>query len=255
VADYINNVAVADAYTPALILGPDYSARRAVITVANNPVLMQFAIGDVGNWRWTDEREFFSIPQSFRVNKVIGVKFRNANAGQVARVLAVLSGDEDPDFESGVPFSGILSPTGAITPVNIQCAARIYAVGRNDAMANGVFLDAVMPSLDYQTDATMNATPNKITIPPGFGGKYVVSAAVQFNVNPSLYSIIRVLVNGGTPPGPQFTGAQIAGTQAAGPTHTDIVQLAAGDVVSFQVWQSNGGTFFAASLALAYISA
>jgi hypothetical protein len=114
-ADYINNVAAGDAYTDDCTLGPDFTTNAAVITVANNAVLMQFAIGKVGDWRWTDEREFFSIPQSFRVADIIGVKFRNANPGQTARILAVLSGVGDPDFQSGIPFTGTLSASGAIS--------------------------------------------------------------------------------------------------------------------------------------------
>jgi hypothetical protein len=115
-ADYINNVAAGDAYTAACTLGPNFEARDVVITIANNPALMQFAVGKVGDWRWTDEREFFSIPQSFRVSNVIGVKIRNANPGQVARVLVVLSGSDDPGFDSGIPFTGVLSAGGGVTP-------------------------------------------------------------------------------------------------------------------------------------------
>lgn len=115
-ADYINNVAAGDQYTPACSLGPDYAAKYAVITIANNPALMQFAIGVPGNWRWTDEREFQSIPQSFRVGGVIGLRVRNASPGNVARVLAVLAGDDDPDFQSGVPFTGVLAAGGGVTP-------------------------------------------------------------------------------------------------------------------------------------------
>lgn len=115
-ADYINNIAAADVYTPDLTLGPNFEATAVVITVANNPVLMQFAVGKYGSWRWTDEREFYSITQSFRVSNVIGVKFRNANPGQIARVLADLAGGvDDPIFESGMPFTGILSASGAIS--------------------------------------------------------------------------------------------------------------------------------------------
>lgn len=118
-ADYINNVAAADGYTTACTLGPDFQAKVAVITVANNPALLQFAVGRLGSWHWTDEREFFSIPQSFKVGNIIGVRFRNAVAGQVARILATLSGgDDDPVFESGLPFTSILSAAGGITPVS-----------------------------------------------------------------------------------------------------------------------------------------
>jgi hypothetical protein len=120
VADYINNVAAGDQYTPACTIGPNFSCNNVVLTIANNAALMQFAVGAEGNWRWTDEREFLSIPQSFRVGNVVGVRVRNAQAGQVARVLAVLAGgDGDPDFQSGQPFVGILTPSGTIVPANV----------------------------------------------------------------------------------------------------------------------------------------
>lgn len=128
-ADYINNVACGDNYTPALTIGPNYDGKSCVITVANNPVLMQFALGKLGEWRWTDEREFFTIPQSFQVGNVIGVRFRNANAGQVARVLAVLAGDDDPLFQSGMPFTGTLTAAGNVVPAGSGLTGLVNANG------------------------------------------------------------------------------------------------------------------------------
>lgn len=123
--DVINNAAAADQYTQALTLGPNYQADGVTITVANNPALMQFAVGYPGNWRWADEREWqVAANQSFRVNRVIGVRFRNAVAGAVARIIATLAGPDDPDFGTGLFFTGTLNPNGTITPaanpVNIQ---------------------------------------------------------------------------------------------------------------------------------------
>lgn len=129
-ADFLNNVAAQDVYSPACSIGPYYEARTAVITVANNAALLQFAVGSYGNWRWMDEREYFSITQSFRVGRVIGVRFRNATAGQVARILATLSGDDDPDFESGTPFTGTLTASGQISPtVSLTTGDIFYSAG------------------------------------------------------------------------------------------------------------------------------
>lgn len=114
-ADYINNVSAQDEYAAALTLGPTFTAKSAIITVANNPALMQFAIGRIGDWRWTDEREFFSIPQSFRVGNIVGIRFRNAVAGDPAQILCTLYGDADPVFEAGTPFTATLSATGSIS--------------------------------------------------------------------------------------------------------------------------------------------
>lgn len=147
-ADYLNNVACADNYTPACTIGPNFDARTVVITIANNPVLMQFGIGKLGDWRWTDEREFFAIPQSFQVGKVIGVRFRNANPGNIARVLAVLSGDDDPAFQSGIPFTGFLSAAGAITPIGALLTGAVSSAG---AIVAGTGFTAVRDSAGNYT--------------------------------------------------------------------------------------------------------
>lgn len=114
-ADYLDNVAAEDVYADALSLGPDFATDTATVTIANNPVLMQFAIGKVGDWRWTEEREYFSIPQSFRIGNIVGIRFRNATPGAVAQVLCTLFGPADPIFEAGTPFTQTLSPEGQIS--------------------------------------------------------------------------------------------------------------------------------------------
>lgn len=144
-ADYINNVAAADAYTPALSLGPNFDARTAVITVANNSALMQFAVGKIGDWRWTDEREYFSIPQSFRVGNIIGVRFRNANAGQVARILCTLSGEDDIQFESGLPFTGTLSASGGVSSDVIIPTVALAAFPPANPQ-DGLLIELVLPA-------------------------------------------------------------------------------------------------------------
>jgi hypothetical protein len=110
-ADYLNNVAAADTYTDAVTLGPYFAARRATVTVANAAVLVQVAVGVVGNWRWIDEREFFFVAQSFTVDRIIGIRFRNAVAGAVAQIMCALTGPADADFGVGLPFPATLSPT------------------------------------------------------------------------------------------------------------------------------------------------
>lgn len=167
-ADYINNIAAGDSYTAACTLGPSYDAKYAVITIANNPALMQFAIGHPGNWRWTDEREFQSIPQSFRVGNIVGVRIRNATPGQVARVMVVLAGDDDPDFASGMPFSGVLTASGGVSPGG----------GSVEVDHNGVAI-STEPKLDFEdaganlwvvTDDPTN-TRAKITPPKALTGR------------------------------------------------------------------------------------
>jgi microcystin-dependent protein len=130
VADFLNNIACGDTYTPAAAVGPYYGAKQAVITVANNAAYFQVAVGSYGSWRWMDEREYFSIAQSFKIGRIIGLRFRNATPGQVARVLVTLSGDDDPEFDSGTPFTGTLSATGQVSStVSLQTGDIFYNAG------------------------------------------------------------------------------------------------------------------------------
>jgi hypothetical protein len=183
VADYINNVAAGDGYTDACTLGPDFQANEAVLTIANNPALLQFAVGKLGDWRWTDEREFFSIPQSFKVGGIIGVKVRNANPGQVARVLAVLAGPGDVEFESGQPFTGILSASGAIVPgAGIQLIQQIdLTQARIFASIPQVFKSLKLIVLARSTRAAASADQIAWALNNDGGANYDYSVVQGFN--------------------------------------------------------------------------
>jgi hypothetical protein len=186
-ADYINNVAAGDAYTPACTLGPDFQANEAVLTIANNPALLQFAVGELGNWRWTDEREFFSIPQAFKVGGVIGVKVRNANPGQIARVLAVLAGPGDVEFESGVPFTGQLSATGGVAPTS-AVTGHVNAAGA--IIAGGGFTVAKLGAGNYQLNFVpiLGSTPVLLAIHDNDTGVPVICTVA--NVAPNIAQVL-----------------------------------------------------------------
>ena len=124
---YLDQAQCADQYTDALTMGPDFSARKAIIVVEANDVFMQFAQGDPGNWHWTDERDWRSIAQSLSVSNIIGIRFRNATAGQVAIVTCSLLGDSDPDFESGFPSS--VKVTNSMITGIIPAAGQLATAG------------------------------------------------------------------------------------------------------------------------------
>lgn len=183
-ADYINNVAAGDQYTDACTLGPTFSATYAVITIANASALMQFAVGKIGDWRWTDEREYQSIPQSFRVGGIIGVRIRNAQPGVVARVLVVLAGPNDLEFQSGLPFTGVLSAGGGVSP----------GAGSVEIDHNGVAI-STEPKLDFEDDGALAWTISddpantraKISLPKVITGRVnadgTIAAGTGFAVN------------------------------------------------------------------------
>lgn len=107
--DYLAPTLCADEYTDALTLGPRFQADHANIQVGRdtsdtNAILYQVAQGKPGDWVWTDEREFSAMPQTFKIGRVIGVRFRNKVAGQIATVACNLLGPDDPDFGPGTPL-------------------------------------------------------------------------------------------------------------------------------------------------------
>lgn len=114
--DYLAPTACADEYTDALTLGPSFSCDHASIVVGAAPgdanaVLYQVARGKPGDWHWTLEREFTAIPQVFRVGGIVGIRFRNAVAGQAATVECYLIGPRDPDIQPGAPFPAVTATT------------------------------------------------------------------------------------------------------------------------------------------------
>ncbi len=106
---YLAPTPCADEYTAALTLGPSFACDHASVTVGANATdthaaLYQLALGTPGDWRWIDEREFTAVPETITIGNIIGVRFRNKVAGQVATVEAFLLGPTDPDVSAGTPL-------------------------------------------------------------------------------------------------------------------------------------------------------
>jgi hypothetical protein len=97
---------------------------------------MQFAVGHYGRWRWTEEREWDApagpdIINAFRVSNIIGVRFRNAIAGQRARIICNLTSPdgEDPVFESGLLSAGSIASNGLASSGAGVIAGDVSSVG------------------------------------------------------------------------------------------------------------------------------
>ena len=85
----LNNVACADSYTSAATIEELWSGRAVVFLVANNSAYMQLQrstqVG-AGGAEWSNE--FLVNPSTGAFQGAIGIRFRNAVAGNVARVIA-----------------------------------------------------------------------------------------------------------------------------------------------------------------------
>lgn len=140
---YLDQVSAQDEYVDALRLGPDFDTVHALITVEDNDAFMQFAQGGTGNWMWHTEREWRAIPQGMVIGNVIGVQFRNAVAGAVAKITADLLTPSDPDFQVGTPFASSGESGGGVTGDIVWTAAptRTGAV-----LCDGAFYDGTQPA-------------------------------------------------------------------------------------------------------------
>lgn len=162
------------------------------------------------------------------------------------------------DFEDAKGLSWTIADDPAntrakVTAVPNNAAARIYAAGRADAIPNLAWTTVALPNIDYDTDASMVATANEIVIPSA--GIYAVTFEVLWSVLPTQYANLQALRNGvNIASGPAGSGAQINPGQGYMPTFADIVQLAAGDVLTGRVYQNAGGQYGAGVLAVAKVA-
>jgi len=111
----INNAACGDVYSDAATLGPIVNCKFVTFVVANNSAVMQINPVGIPSPDWGSEI-LVTASQGNTINLCSGVRFRNAVAGSVARVSAVLSQPNDPVFTGGPLFAGTLSGGGGVTP-------------------------------------------------------------------------------------------------------------------------------------------
>lgn len=137
----LNNVAVSDDYSAAATIENFYSGIKLDYLVANNSAIMQVqrrtGVGS-GMAGWTEP--FLVFPSVGSFADAVGVRFKNAVAGSVARVVAQLWEKSDP-LPSGVnPFAGTLSASGQVTNVT-NPAGSILAYGGPAAPTGYVLCD------------------------------------------------------------------------------------------------------------------
>jgi hypothetical protein len=91
----INNVSCGDSYTDAATISEVFASAGGFFQVADQSAFVQLAWGKLGDWQWTNE--FLADPcNGVLAPGTIGVRFRNAVAGQVAVINAALSLRNEP---------------------------------------------------------------------------------------------------------------------------------------------------------------
>lgn len=109
----LNNVACGDGYSDAATLGPVPNTTALTFTVANNSAIAQVAGKGIPQEDWGPEVLIPPVTGA-QVLNANGIRFRNAVAGNIARVVAELSQPFDPVILGGTPFTGILASTGGV---------------------------------------------------------------------------------------------------------------------------------------------
>ncbi len=245
----LDAVSTSNDYGNVATISDVYNSSGGFALVSGADAYMELQYGQLGTLEWTREVHVGANSPIALQAGTIGVRFRSYKTGTPATVSGALAGEGEPPIVLTSP--GTVSISGGSS---LNVAARIHATGRNDALTNTGWNACSLPVVDYATDPTMTASLSSITVPVGGTGIYVISAAVQFNVNPTVYSLIRILRNGSLIGGVEYVGAQDAGTQAAGPAWTDHGKLSVGDVITMQVWQNATGTYYAGNLAIAQVA-
>lgn len=111
----IDNLETSDTFVAGLTLEQD-DASALLVVVANKSV--RASLRPSRRETGGDDSygaEFLLTPQATQIAGVSGARFRSAEAGQPARVIAILTGEGDPQFLAGVPFLSTLSAAGQLS--------------------------------------------------------------------------------------------------------------------------------------------
>lgn len=191
----IENLPTSDDYSSALTLEDD-EAEMLSYVVANNSAVAKFrgarrpmlpggAYGGVGSYG----SELLITPEKNVVPNCSGVRFRSAEAGKPAQVIAFLLGAEDPQVGAGIPFFAALSARGGVGTVGVidrqyafdyaadngEQSLYSFLVAAGQLSANGI-LDLFAEG-DYLHN---NVGADTLTLRVKFGGVTFYQQAINF---------------------------------------------------------------------------
>jgi hypothetical protein len=149
---------------------------------------------------------------------------------------------EKLDVTGNIKSSGSLSvgttaQTGTANRFRYLNSSARADLGANQSIPDSTFTDMDIGTIKYDTDGLVDLTNNQMTVT--VAGKYLLIGNARFMYNGTGVRIVRFIVN----------GSQICETRvgAAGGSHPTVlpssvfINLAANDVIKFQVWQNSGG--------------
>lgn len=113
-----NSTVSSVAYTDALTFAGTDIFEWGYVTVANNPVFAQLLEGILGQANPQDEQ--YLPPATYPIvskpdRPIAGIRFRAVSTNTpLPQVFGNLYYPQDPGIQAGTPFTGIVSPTGAV---------------------------------------------------------------------------------------------------------------------------------------------
>lgn len=136
----------------------------------------------------------------------------------------------------GVKWGDITSGVGGFRGVGLTHST-------TQSISNNTLTTLTFNTENYDSDSfhSTGTNPERITIPTGLGGKYLVTAAAQFASDSTGRRYIIIRKNGSTNvlPGtiltPNSTGSSLV-------VQAGVVDLAAGDYIEARVYQDSGGS-------------
>lgn len=111
----------------------------------------------------------------------------------------------------------------------------------NQTAGTGAWGVSAFDTEGWDTDAFHSTSSNtsRVTVPTGLGGKYMLTGSAEWATNATGLRGLRFLKNGTTVVGVILVAANTgAGTNLS---HAAVADLAAGDYVEIQTYQSSGG--------------
>jgi hypothetical protein len=246
--DILANVQTADQYTAAASLEDD-SADTITFVIGNASVLARFRVPPKrGGARNAYGPEVLLTPQTNSIKNVNGVQFRSAVAGTPARVVAQLTGPDDPQLAGGNPFTGTLTSSGQVAQ-QVALATLSTLLSAGQILPTSVLARVAMDTVEAINDPTGAFTFQGNSIRCNFGGVVVASGFVTFVV--AAGDRIAILERSGNEMARGYTPGSLPN-----PSVSQVFPVANTDVIDLWAFQTSGANanITGARLAIARLS-